>query len=60
MTRGAAGAHPVGGGCGSVPVHIAAIRQQAVRRVAQRILVQGGRHSGVAAAYCAERVKQLL
>jgi hypothetical protein len=62
MTRSAGGAHPVGGGCGSghVAVHIAAVCQQAVRGVAHRILVQSGRHSRVAAAYCAKRVIQFL
>ncbi len=61
MTRSSGGAHPVGGGCcGPIAIHIAAIRQQAVRWVAQRVLIQGGRHSRVPAAYCAKRVTQLL
>jgi hypothetical protein len=54
VARCAGCAHPVGGGCrGPVPVHVAAVCQQAVRRVAYRVLVHGGRHSGDAAAYCA-------
>ncbi len=53
MTRSAGGADPVGGGCsGPVPIHVATVCQQAVRRIAHRVLVQGGRHSRVAAAYC--------
>jgi hypothetical protein len=62
MARCAGGAHPVGGGCGSGPIaiHVTAIRQQAVRRVGHRVLVQSGRHSRVAAAYCAKRVIQFL
>jgi hypothetical protein len=52
MSRCAGGAHPVGGGCGAVTIHVAAVRQQAVRRVVHRVLVHSGRHSGDAATDC--------
>ncbi len=56
MTRSAGCTHPVGGGCGGpVPVHVTAVCQQAVRRIAHRVLIQSGRHSRVAAAYCDEK-----
>jgi hypothetical protein len=53
MSRSAGAAHPVGGGRRAVPIHIAAVCQQAVRRVEHRVLVHSGRHSGHAATYCA-------
>ncbi len=53
VARRAGGAHPVGGGGRPVPVHVTAVGQQAVRRVEHRVLVHGCRHSGDAAAYCA-------
>ncbi len=53
VTRSAGAAHPVGGGCGAVTVHVAAVSQHAVRRVEHRVLIHGGGHSGDAAAYCA-------
>ncbi len=53
VARCASGAHPVGGGRRAVPIHVAAVCQQAVRRIAHRVLVHGGRHSGDAATDCA-------
>jgi hypothetical protein len=55
-------AHPVGGGCRPIPVHIAAVFQQAVRRVVNRVPVHGGGHRGFAAAYCTkyEKIDYLL
>jgi hypothetical protein len=62
MTRSAASAHPVGGGCGGGPiaVHVTAVCEQAVRRIDQRVLVHCSRHSRVAAANCTKSEKQLL
>ncbi len=52
MSCCAGAAHPVGGGRGQVAVHVAAVCEQAVRRVVHRVLVHGGRHSRDAATYC--------
>ncbi len=53
VSRRAGGAHPVGGGRRAVPIHVAAVCQQAVGWEVNWVLVHSGRHSGDAVAYCA-------
>jgi hypothetical protein len=57
MAGGAGAAHPVGGGC---TVHVAAVSQQAVRRVHHRVLVHRCCHRGRTAADCTQREKNKL
>ncbi len=55
MAGSAGAAHPVGGGCA---VHVAAVSQQAVRRVERRVLVHRCCHCGRTTANCTQSEKK--